>query len=158
MGNERKLDVKRSTSTSHRLTEYDGVCGDLHGHNLKWEIELTVDMEGTGSDNMPLDLKAVSEFLDTHFDHGCVLSSSDRLFDALDVQFKDDEEYPLLTEVEPLGKVLVVDSGDPTCEVLSGFVSDYFTSLDGVAFARVMVYETDQYGISASEITSERLK
>jgi len=68
----RVLDVERSTSTAHRLTHYDGACGNLHGHNMEWNVKVCVDMQGVGDDNMPLDLKDVSGMVD-EFDHLVVL-------------------------------------------------------------------------------------
>ena len=148
--NLRTLNVERSTSTAHRLTEYDGVCGDLHGHNMRWEVGLTVNMWYSDSDNMPLDLKDVSGFLDEYFDHGVVLRRDDRLLQELDVDFTSDTEFPFLTRIEPIGKVLVIDSGDPTCEVLVDFAANYLTDLEAVERATVEVFETDKYGISTS--------
>ena len=62
--NTRTLEVERSTSTAHRLDEYDGVCANIHGHNFEWEVTLEVSMENTGEDNMPLDFKDVADLLD----------------------------------------------------------------------------------------------
>ena len=132
---ERKLEVERSTSTAHRLKEYDGVCGCVHGHNMKWEITLIVSMEDAGSDNMPLDFKEVSDMVD-ETDHAILLNDDDPLLDREGME-------------QLLGDLITFD-GDPTCELISEWMAERFVDeIPSVLDAEVTIYETDKYGMTA---------
>jgi len=150
----RKLTVERSTSTGHRLSRYDGVCGNIHGHNMNWHVEVRLRMD-TGRDNMPLDLKEVAGIID-EFDHTLILSIEDELFRELGVDFTDDTEFPYHGEVKGIGDVWVFD-GDPTCEVLAQYVADRLIELEPVFVVDVQVNETEKYGISATAADVEAL-
>lgn len=131
--NTRELTVQRRTSTGHRLLHYDGVCGNVHGHNLEWVVELTIDMEGSGADNMPLDFKEVSDRID-ETDHAVLLNENDALVEHADI----------------LGKVVTFES-DPTTEHLSQWMADKLVSeVDAVTKATVCINETPKYGMKAS--------
>lgn len=158
MDNSRRtLEVERSTSTAHRLSEYDGVCGDMHGHNMHWDVTVTITMSGTGSDNMPVDLKDISGLIDS-VDHAAVLSKDDSLLQFVlenNTEY-DDNEYEYTKpdsngliaheDIEPIGEVFVFDS-DPTCEMLSEWMAEEILSLPPVSFVDLIVNETDKYGI-----------
>lgn len=148
MGDTRTLEVERSTATAHRLLEYDGVCGNVHGHNMEWEVELAVSMEGVGTDNMPLDFKDVSEILD-QYDHATALNVKDSLVDDI----RNDEDLPIGEPLahDVLGEVVLFQS-DPTCELISQFVADQFVTLDNVVEAEVTLYETSKYGMTARAV------
>jgi len=157
MPTTRTLDVERSTSTAHRLSEYDGVCGCVHGHNIHWEVSVDVDMSDTGTDNMPLDLKDVSDLIDD-VDHAIILSRDDQLLrfiyeheDGYDHAELDEwnGDGPLMwsEDIAHLGETYIFDS-DPTCEVLSQWMADRIRALDPVTGVEITVYETDKYGIS----------
>ena len=149
----RKLTVERSTATAHRLSRYDGVCGNVHGHNINWEVVVGVEMDDGDKRNMPLDLKDVSSVVD-QFDHELVLAHRDQMLDLDPVWggVKEDADFPIRYTSEVYGPVWVFD-GDPTCEVLSQYVSDELTSLDGVFEADVTAYETDKYGVNANSFS-----
>lgn len=134
----RTLTVERSTSTAHRLRHYDGVCGNVHGHNMAWDLELVVTMEAAGDDNMPLDFKDVSDLID-QYDHATLLNEDDVL---LDQGIDWAESY--------LGEVITFDS-DPTCELVAQVVADDLVeNLDSVLRATVTLHETEKYGMTAS--------
>lgn len=134
MMDRRSLNVERSTSTGHRLTHYDGVCGNIHGHNMKWNVSVDVDMNESGEDNMPLDLKDISNTIDK-VDHALLLNEDD----------------PLLQEVdkELLGEVYTFE-GDPTCEVMAKWMAEELVNLDAVHYVEVEVSETDKYSVETS--------
>ena len=160
----RTLEVERSTSTAHRLAYYDGVCGNIHGHNMEWKVEVEVSMAGTGDGNMPLDLKDISSRID-EVDHAVIFGRDDELLrfvyehsDVLHHDELDDPDYPINSstqfmfsdDIEPLGDVFVF-AGDPTCEVLCQWMADRLVnSIEAVTSAEVTVYETDKYGITGS--------
>jgi 6-pyruvoyl-tetrahydropterin synthase len=149
----RTLHVERSTSTAHRLQEYDGVCGNIHGHNMDWDVTVTVSMEGTGQGNMPLDLKEVADLID-EVDHTCILSTDDQL-----VRLFEDLSGPGTHSAKTLienhfGDVIWFGS-DPTCEVVAEWMAEKICELDPVLSVEVTLHETEKYGIGYSH-ESER--
>lgn len=159
----RTLHVERSTSTAHRLSHYDGVCGNIHGHNMVWEAEVEVSMDGADNDNMPLDLKTVSSLID-EVDHALLLNVDDELLDAVMVdggivtdgdtlsdlrQMGQDGIYVREAYIEPLGEVYLF-WGDPTCEQMSQWMANRIQQIDAVVDVELTVYETDKYGIETS--------
>jgi 6-pyruvoyl-tetrahydropterin synthase len=149
MTNSRKLTVERSTATAHKLSRYDGLCGNVHGHNINWEVEVRLSMDDVGDDNMPLDLKDISGLID-EFDHEMVVAEGDPMLELDPVWggVKEDADFPIRYTSEVYGPVWVFE-GDPTCEVLSQYVADELVKLDPVYEARVTAYETQKYGIEA---------
>jgi len=147
--NPRQLTVERSTATAHRLSEYDGVCGNVHGHNINWEVSLNVHMTDE-SHNMPLDFKEVAELLD-RFDHALTLAHTDEMLEIDPVWggVKEDAEYPIEYQSEVYGQVWVFE-GDPTCEILAQYVADELVAIEDVFDVEVMAYETDKYGMQAN--------
>jgi 6-pyruvoyltetrahydropterin/6-carboxytetrahydropterin synthase len=134
--NTRTLTVERSTSTAHRLLHYDGVCGNIHGHNFDWHVTVTLSMEGTGNANMPLDLKTIADCLD-QVDHATLLNAEDPLAD------------------EDLGQTILFEQGDPTCEVVAQQMAEWIHHLsDAIQEVDITVYETQKYGVSATYATS----
>lgn len=137
--NTRTLHVERSTSTAHRLTHYDGVCGNIHGHNMHWEVHATVSMENAGDDNMPVDLKMIADLID-EVDHACLLNEGDRLTES----FHDDEPIP----ADLFGDVILFE-GDPTCEVMAQWMAErILRSSTEIKKVELEVAETDKYSIS----------
>lgn len=137
----RTLKVERSTSTAHRLTHYDGVCGNMHGHNMEWHAVVTVSMHGVGDDNMPLDLKEIADVIDS-VDHAVVLNEYDPLVEAI---------APLeeVTLDSVLGDYIIFE-GDPTCEVLAHWMArQIYEASDAVQHVDITVHETSKYGLGA---------
>jgi 6-pyruvoyl-tetrahydropterin synthase len=160
MSDTRTLEIVRSTSTAHRLSEYDGVCGAIHGHNIHWEVEATVDMSDAGTSNMPIDLKDISSLIDD-VDHAAVLCREDELLRFIinnhdhyeDKLFLDNtvvkhNDFVGEWDIKKIGQTFVFAS-DPTCELLSQWMADRIEDLDPVISVDLMVYETDKYGIRA---------
>ena len=146
----RKLSVERSVATGHRLSEYDGVCGNVHGHNINFEVKVWVEMDENDSSNMPLDLKDISAVVD-QLDHVLVLSVNDEMLE-IDPTWggvRDDAEFPVLFKSEVYGPVYVFE-GDPTCEVIAQYIAEELIGLNGVFYADVIAYETDKYSVAAS--------
>lgn len=138
MNESRTLKVERSTSTAHRLLNYDGACGNVHGHNMDWEVDARISMEGVGDDNMPVDLKDISSTID-QVDHAICLNADDGLAKTEPQRSPDN-----------LGDLITFE-GDPTCEVLSQWMAKQIYHIDeAVQYVNVTVYETDKYGIQAS--------
>lgn len=132
MTDTRTLTVTRSTSTAHRLLNYDGACNNIHGHNLEWTVHATVDMadapEGT---NMPVDLKSISDVID-RADHTTLLNSED----------------PLVGPLSEVQEVWTVD-GDPTCEAVADLMAATLLNELPVVHVVVDLAETDTYTVTA---------
>lgn len=128
----RTLNVRgHTTSTAHRLIHYDGACGNVHGHNMEWNVELLVRVPEE-EHQMALDFKDVSDRLDV-FDHAIILNEDD----------------PLAEHADALGEVITVE-GDPTCENLTRRVADrYIDEFENVLKAEVEMAETGKYAMSS---------
>lgn len=142
----RKLKVDRTTATAHRLSRYDGVCGNIHGHNIKWNVDLTIAMDDESA-NMPLDFKEVANLLD-RFDHALLVSQSDEMLELDPVWNGLKEDTPVEYQSEVFGQVWVFD-GDPTCELLSQYVANELSRFDCVIDVEVIAWETEKYGMKA---------
>ncbi len=162
MSDTRTLHIERSTSTAHRLSHYDGVCGNVHGHNMKWEAEVEVSMDDVGDDQMPLDLKTVSSLIDDT-DHAILLNVNDRLLDVVadevllessdsleDLRGKEQSGVYVGSGQVPLLGETYLFRGDPTCEVIAQWMADRIQSVDNVVDVKMTVHETDKYGIETS--------
>jgi 6-pyruvoyl-tetrahydropterin synthase len=144
------LEVERATSTAHRLLNYEGVCSNVHGHNLEWEVELT--LSGVSKpDNMSVDFKDVSDYID-YTDHAVLLNENDPLLEeSLVPETVDEFESVSWTKeiVDPLGEVIVFE-GDPTCEILVDWMAELLvTEIDSAAVADVSLSETEKYTITS---------
>lgn len=132
----RTLHIERSTSTAHRLLHYDGVCANVHGHNMNWEVSVVISMDEVGEENMALDLKDISDLVDK-FDHAILLNEDDPLLD--DGHDRAD-----------LGDYFTFP-GDPTCETVAQWMASQLVSrFDPVIRSDVELAETDKYSIQAS--------
>jgi 6-pyruvoyl-tetrahydropterin synthase len=142
------LTAERSPATAHRLSRYDGVCGNVHGHNIEWEVELHIEMTDE-SHNMPLDFKDVADLLD-RFDHALTVAHDDEMLELDPVWggVKDDADFPVEYQSEVFGQVWVFE-GDPTCEVLSQYVANELVDIEPVFNVEVTAWETDKYGMGA---------
>lgn len=134
--NRRIINVERSTSTAHRLLHYDGDCSNIHGHNMKWEVDITVNMGDTGEDNMPIDFKEISDCID-RVDHCLLLNKND----------------PMLER--GIGKTMKTSyisfEGDPTCELLVRWMAERLYNLsEDIVYAGVECSETDKYTMAYS--------
>ena len=65
-----RLHIEREIAVSHQLTLHEGKCKNLHGHNLKVEVDLeSADLQGTkGSSGMLTDFGAIKSLID-ELDH-----------------------------------------------------------------------------------------
>ena len=132
-GRERTMSVEQTTSTAHRLYRYDGVCNNIHGHNLRWEVEATIDMLDAPEDTgMVVDLKDLKDVVDA-VDHAVILHAEDPLAD-------------LLIEA---GQEVYVLPVDPTCENVVAWMAETIIEELPVVAVDLTLSETDKYSISA---------
>lgn len=135
----KQLNVERSTSTAHRLSHYDGACGNIHGHNMLWEVEVRVRMDEDDPSNMPLDLKEIADAID-EVDHACLLNKDDSLCEPSSMG---------VSAVEQMFGDVIWFEGDPTCEVLSEWMAEQLYNLDpAVTNVSVTLSETDKYSVT----------
>lgn len=127
----RIVSVDQTTSTGHRLYNYDGICNHLHGHNLRWVVDVTVEMP-TDNSNMPVDLKDIKDVIDV-VDHALILNADDQLVDLLEEHDQRVLPFP----------------GDPTCEAVSEHMAVALLKLDPVQAVDLTLHETRKYSISA---------
>lgn len=146
----RTINVERSTATAHRLSHYEGVCGNLHGHNIQWKVHMSISMEGVGEDNMPVDFKEISDVIDS-VDHAILLKKDDPLIEQLEI-FEDrsdrsDGAYHI-TENEALGEAWVFPGEDPTCEYMVEWMAERIYNIhDNIQEVKVEAAETDKYNM-----------
>lgn len=137
---KRDLEVEMSTSTAHRLVNYPGICHNLHGHNLTWEIYLEQEVEMDGEENIGVDFKDVSDTID-ELDHAALLNYEDPLVpDGLSGRY---------ATIPAVGDVVLFE-GDPTVELLTVYMAkELVNRFQPVTYAEVTCYETDKYGMTA---------
>lgn len=142
----RTLNVDRSTATAHRLSHYDGVCGNLHGHNIQWEIKMVVSMEDVGEGNMPIDFKTVSDIVDS-VDHAILLKNDDPLVEELGVlEPREEQDVYHITDSEVLGDAWIFTAEDPTCEYMVEWMAEnLYDSNERIEYVAVTAAETDKY-------------
>lgn len=67
---------KATFDAAHRLLDYDGNCGNLHGHT--WTVEVWI--EGVPDDSgMVFDYRSIKGYFKEKFDHLCILNEKDPL-------------------------------------------------------------------------------
>ncbi len=117
-----ELKVIRTFSAAHRLRGYKGKCEELHGHNYRVEVELSV----SGLDGIGLAM-----------DFGEIKSCMDNILEGLDHRF--------LNEVPPF------DRDNPSAENLARYIygemkkriSRGSPGLDSASMLACTVWESD---------------
>lgn len=113
-----KLCVKSKFSAAHKLLNYPGACGGIHGHN--WTIEVTVGSETLDENGMVIDLLELKKHIDE-----CVS------------QF----DHRLINEVAPFDKL------NPTSENIARHLYDYISKKITLQVLEVKVAEVDDYSV-----------
>ena len=135
-----KIRVECMFSAAHRLLNYEGPCGRLHGHN--WKVVVVLEGDELNRNGMLMDFRTVKQII-AEFDHKVLLKSSDPLVEVLR---KADQEVIEL-------------SVNPTCEDLARIIAwkilRYETKVQRVT---VRLYETpNQWAEYTVERTPESL-
>jgi 6-pyruvoyltetrahydropterin/6-carboxytetrahydropterin synthase len=119
----------------HRLSKHKGLCKNIHGHNLKIEIELTTsDLD---KNDMVIDfheLKSIANDILDKYDHTTIFNIKDKNNAA----FFQTAGYRT-AYISPLDV-------DPTAEVFSRFIYDKLVerfNLDNIYVGFVRVWEND---------------
>jgi 6-pyruvoyltetrahydropterin/6-carboxytetrahydropterin synthase len=121
--------------TGHRLTKHQGLCKNIHGHNLR--IEVKVETEELNENGMVIDFKDLSNIMKPYldqFDHAILLDTS-----------TDKTLYKFVLEN---GYKYFAFNGEPTAEniakhfyfVLQGKLEDHYPD---VQVRSITVWEND---------------
>jgi 6-pyruvoyltetrahydropterin/6-carboxytetrahydropterin synthase len=122
-----------SIPVGHRLSKHQGLCKNIHGHNI--DVEISVCSEKLNENDMVMDfadLKNLSNRLLNQFDHVLLLNeTNDRaLYDTL-------LSYGI--------KKMILVQFEPTAEKLAEYFYNFMkTNLpDGIDISYVAIYEND---------------
>ena len=103
-----KVSKTVSFSYSHRLLDYRGKCGNLHGHN--GSIELILESGTLGGGAMVADFTkfggTLRKWVDANLDHKTILCARD----------------PLLDRLKKAGQLCFETAGNPTAETLARLI------------------------------------
>jgi 6-pyruvoyltetrahydropterin/6-carboxytetrahydropterin synthase len=127
MGNKKsmyKTFVDTTFSAAHQLRNYEGSCGELHGHT--WKVRVEVETDQLDEIGMTIDFKDLKEKADSvigRFDHRC------------------------LNQISPF------DEENPTAENIAKYVYIEIKELlpDKIEIVEVIVWESANYGVKYSE-------
>ncbi len=96
----------------HRLMKHSGLCKNIHGHNLKIEVQLSC--HGLDNNDMVMDFGRLSDYFSSLIvilDHSILLNSED----TKTISFSE-------TCGDPGKKVITFENSDPTAEVLACYI------------------------------------
>jgi 6-pyruvoyltetrahydropterin/6-carboxytetrahydropterin synthase len=119
----------------HRLSKHKGLCKNIHGHNLKLQIQLRCD--GLDANDMVIDfgdLKTIVAELLGKYDHTTIFNITDKV--NIDFFKSQGYRYEFISE----------DNQDPTAEVLSEYLYKLLElrfNLDNIYVDFVRVWEND---------------
>lgn len=111
----------------HRLLDYDGKCGNLHGHNGK----LLITLEAASLDRLGMVLdftdikRVIQKWIDDEFDHRMILQRDD----------------PAIEPLLKMGEPLVLIDQNPTAENIAKLIADYALE-QGLPVVEVRLWET----------------
>jgi len=89
----------------HRLSKHNGLCKNVHGHNMK--IEVQISCHGLDNNDMVMDFGVLQNIIDAQtkvYDHCTMLNSTDT-------------DYANF--LRERGRINLFDNADPTAEMLA---------------------------------------
>lgn len=144
---------------AHMLSNHEGLCANLHGHNYKVEVTFRQKAEGLipvgPSGGMVCDFKDIKKLCNKGvfdaYDHALVVNGdviSQCEDDAGSRTYSEFTEYQLAQLAESRGLKVVVFPGRPTAELMAEV---FYTKINDVLFdneptcvcVKVKVFETD---------------
>jgi 6-pyruvoyltetrahydropterin/6-carboxytetrahydropterin synthase len=111
---------------AHRLLDYNGPCGNLHGHSYK--VQVTVCSDALDSQGFVMDfgdLKIAVNKIIGEWDHAVILQDRD----------------PLVPTLQAQGQKVVVFHEQPTAEYMANAIYNGLR-MQGLNVSQVVVYET----------------
>ena len=123
------ISVDATFEAAHRLLHYEGRCSSCHGHSYK--VRVTVCSTKLSSQGFVVDFgdlkKIVKGWIDTEWDHACILH-------------KDDQLIPYLFSLK--NKIFIMPD-NPTAEHMAFYLYGTFINLiKDVDIESVTVWET----------------
>lgn len=111
----------------HRLTNYEGKCRHLHGHNARVEIEVSGDgLDGRGMLTDFGDIKRVmKKWIDDELDHKMILKADD----------------PVVALLRESGETYFTIEDNPTAEAIAKLIFRQARALE-VPVSEVRLWET----------------
>ncbi len=133
---------KGSFEAAHMLSNYNGACGNLHGHSYTYELEL----HGvTGNHDMVMDFTIIKGAIDA-FDHALLISAPDS---------RDEAEGELLIWAQKWKKkIVLMHEGRPTAEKIAQQIAKAFLTFS-VGKINKVVCRLKETGSSEVEVTEE---
>jgi len=120
-------------SYGHRLLNYEGKCGHLHGHNGK--VLVTLQAAGVDDRGMVLDFgeikRIIERWIDERLDHRMILHQDD----------------PAVPPLGALGEPLVLLDRNPTAENIARLIADFAVGR-GLPIAELRLWETPRCSAS----------
>jgi len=133
-------------ASAHRLFNYDGLCGNVHGHNYR--AEFTFKGELTREDAILFDFgdmkKLILGFIDTHWDHACIVHPKDFSL----IEFLLDEGNRIFIMPEQYANSTAENMALFLQEVMNEALSQAFPE---VICSSVRVWETDSSFAESTE-------
>ncbi|TDO01353.1 6-pyruvoyl trahydropterin synthase family protein [Sunxiuqinia elliptica] len=123
---------------SHALTNYDGLCSNIHGHSYKLQITLLgepLESAGNPKDGMVMDFSVLKKLVKKHivepFDHSLMIN--------------DIAAHEKLTELGDLYRRQHLVNFQPTTENMVIFIADKLKKLlpEHLELFSVRLYETN---------------
>jgi 6-pyruvoyltetrahydropterin/6-carboxytetrahydropterin synthase len=119
----------------HRLSKHEGLCKNVHGHNIVCEIALVA--YDLNDNDMVIDFKKVKEIMNpllNSLDHCCLLNEDD--FDDIKHLAKNNRKY-------------ITFNGDPTAEVLTEYIYNYISDKlpENIYAHSIRIWENDNSDI-----------
>ena len=134
-----KLTQNVTFDSAHRLFNYDGNCGNLHGHT--WKVGIEIDSEKPLNEvSMLIDYKVIKQYFKDYWDHRVVLNMDDPLVDAL----------------KQAGQNVSIMDGNPTAEniakkILADMILLADLDIKGLGdWASVIVHESEDNSAEVS--------
>lgn len=130
-------------ASAHRLFKYNGLCGNVHGHNYRAEFTFTGPV--VREDGILVDFgdmkKMIMGFIDQQWDHACIVHP---------------EDYTLinfLTEEKNRMFIMPAEYANSTAENMSLFLQNLVNDClpTGVTCSCVKVWETDSSHATSTE-------
>lgn len=127
-----KVTKEMTFDAAHMLSNYNGLCANLHGHTYK--VQATIEDEMSTTDSMVMDFndlkKIMSEVID-RYDHALIISSKN---------FRSAAEQSLLNWAVMVGmKTVEIDEGRSTSECIASAIKHSIAQNPCLEKARITV-------------------
>lgn len=127
-----KVTKEVTFDSAHMLSDYQGLCNNLHGHTYKLQVTLEGDVEKTSG--MLVDFNELKQYLETVttiFDHVIIFS---------DTEYRNEAEEALLRWADAYSKnYVVISNGKSTSECISEYIKKQVEDMLEISGLKVSV-------------------